>query len=224
MLIAADRVAARPILTGDHDRDCRLTDFDARLVAGDWLAGSGRDLTGDGRVSARDVATAAGRARKDLACGEQVPPLAADAGTAQLFLVASAVQGQEVTVDIRLQSGGNLGSWETLLDLPAGATLVSAQAGAGLPGGMLLGSTVAGGQLRIGGWAPVGVSAALPVTVGRVTLRLASVTEGRVGVAAAGATTDEGGAYKVQADGVDVPDLVAPLAHRIFLPQLLRAQ
>ncbi|MBK7780545.1 MAG: Ig-like domain-containing protein [Ardenticatenia bacterium] len=224
LLIAADRVAARPILTGDQDRDCRLTDFDARLVAADWLAGSGRDLTGDGRVSARDVATAAGRARKDLACGEQVSPLATDAGTAQLSLVASGVQGQEVTVDIRLQSGGNLGSWEALLDLPAGATLVSAQAGTGLPGGMLLGSAVEGGQLRIGGWAPVGVSAAQPVTVGRVKLRLVSVTEGRVGVAAAGATTDEGGAYKVQADGVDVPDLVAPLAHRIFLPRVLRAQ
>ena len=88
-------------------------------------------------------------ARKDLACGEQVPPLATDAGTAQLSLVASGAQGQEVTVDIRLQSGGNLGSWEALLDLPAGATLVSAQARTGLPGGMLLGSAVEGGQLVI---------------------------------------------------------------------------
>lgn len=224
VLIAADRVAARPILKGDNDRDCRLTEFDARLVAADWLAGSGRDLTGDGRVSARDVATAAGRARKGLACRAEVPPLAAEAGTAQLSLAAGGARGQEVVVDIRLQAAGNLGAWEALLDLPAGATLVSAQSGAGLPGGMLLGTAVADGQLRIGGWAPVGVSAAQPVTVARVTLRLASATEGRVGVAAAGATTDEGGAYKVQADGVDVPDLVAPLRHRVFLPRLLHGQ
>lgn len=218
--VAADRVAPRPILVGDQDRDCRLTDFDTRLVASDWLMGTGRDLTGDGQVSARDVATAAGRARRGLACGAAVPGLAADAGTAQLSLAPAGSQGLEVTVDLRLQAAGNLGAWEALLDLPAGAAFVSAHAAAGLPGGMLLGTAVEGGQLRIGGWAPVGARADQPLAVARLKLRLATADEGRLGVAAAGATTDEGGAYRVQADGVDVPDLVAPLRHRVFLPRL----
>lgn len=219
--VAADRVAPRPILVGDQDRDCRLTDFDTRLVASDWLAGTGRDLTGDGRVSARDVATAAGRARKALACGAQVPALAQDAGEAQMSLVAAGSQGLEVTVDLRLQAAGNLGAWEALLDLPAGATFLSAYAADGMPNGMLLGTAAAGSQVRIGGWAPVGARADRPLTVARLKLRLASAGEGRLGVAAASASTDEGGAYRVQADGVDVPDLVAPLRHRVFLPRLV---
>lgn len=60
--ISPETVASRPALRGDIDRDCQVTSFDARQVAGLWQArwdettfNPGRDLDGDGVITVADI-------------------------------------------------------------------------------------------------------------------------------------------------------------------------
>ncbi len=219
--IDAGRVLARPALAGDFDRDCRLTGFDASLVATDWAAGTGRDLTGNGRVSVADIATAAGRAGK--VCGDAVPPLPGAAGDVALALRAPAMvrQGEAFDLEVVVDGGGEIGAYELTLRLPTGAfEVVGATNGDRVPGAVALAPRIdkAAGTVRFGGWAVRGAGGGGSAVLARLRLKPLRAGPAPVDVVASEVVTAAGGAYRVTATGAVIgPEPWEPVA-RLFLP------
>lgn len=78
--IGAEEITSPVWLTGDFDRDCRVTDFDLKQVIAPWNTRAGepgydaaRDMDGDGDMDVMDVARVA--TRWGEACSLQHPPL-----------------------------------------------------------------------------------------------------------------------------------------------------
>ncbi len=229
--IDADRVAERPALPGDIDRDCRLTAFDAALVADAWgdpsaTAGDGRDIDGDGAIDAADIALAGGRA--SLACGDSVPVAPGAAGDVGLRLEAPADVAQMGVFDVaivlapgRAPAAVDLGAWEATLRVPAAAFDVVGIAGEGTWAGAggKLGPAVAGDTVRLGGFRPEpGAAITGRTELARLTLRARRAGATWIDVAAAQALTGRGGAYRVAVDGTTVaPAPWQPMA-AVYLP------
>jgi hypothetical protein len=223
LAIDAERVKDRPTLAGDFDRDCRLTDFDASLVAADWATGLGRDLTGDKSVTVADVAVAGGRA--GATCGDGVPNPPGKVGEMALALrlTGTPVEHQTFDVEVVATGRGNIGGFEATVRLPKGAfAVVGLAAGPGLPGARLLGPVEADGSVRIGGFRPQGITADGAVVLARLSLRAQTAGRADLTVAAAQVVTDKGGEYTVSADGVVVsPEPWRPTG-KAYLPFLVR--
>jgi hypothetical protein len=222
-MIDAERVADRPALAGDFDRDCRLTGFDASLVAADWAAAKGRDLTGEGAVSVADILLASGRAGP--ACGQAVASRPGPAGDMALKLSVSGPPSgnQPFDVDVVATGRGNVGGFELALDLPddkvevVGFTPTSALAGA-----RTLGPDRVKEKLRIGAYAARGLEAGGEVLLGKLTLKLKTSEPLDLAVLAAQIVTDHGGEYVVTADGVVVsPEPWRP-SGTVYLPRVAR--
>jgi hypothetical protein len=164
--IAADQVAERPPLLGDFDRDCRLTGFDAHLVADGWAvggvgrdgggdagAGAGggkglRDVTGDGRVTVSDVAVARAAGRAGLSCGDAVPPPPGASGAASVRLVAPADLAAHRAIELALvmDDAQDVAGFETTLSWPEGAfSVVGVEVGAAIGAGWDAGGGIGGG-------------------------------------------------------------------------------
>jgi len=240
--IDAGAVAARPALPGDLDRDCRLSGFDAALVADVWgrdAGGAGgidrdRDINGDGRIDVADVATSVGR--DGLACGDAAPLPPGKAGDVALGLKAPAgiVQGQTFEVEIAAESTApadpgapiaalDIGGWEATLALPDGAfEVVGLAGGDALPDMRVLGPVAGGGTVRVGGFVPRSATAAGEVVLGTLTLRALRAGDARLGVMRAQVVTGAGGEYAVTAGGAVVsPEPWRPVG-RVFVPVVER--
>ncbi len=215
LAIAAEAVRDRPELAGDFDRDCRLTGFDAALVAERWASGRGRDVNLDGRTSVADIAVAQGRA--GAACGEAVPPPPAARGDVALHAAyPTAAAGEEAVLPITLQTdGAAVGAVEVSLSLGTGWELVRAEAGDRLAGGQVL-VTSAGTAVRAAVFA--GGDAASGATLLRLTLRRTAAADAGLAVTGAEVTTAEGRPYRVTVDG----EIVSPPVRSgaIYLPSL----
>jgi len=209
--VAADRVAERPDLPGDFDRDCRLSAFDTQLVAEAWGTGR-RDVSGSGRTDVADIAIANGRV--GLACGDGVPLPPAPGGELDLALRApdDVRQGDVFELEVVLRGAGNVGAAELSLELPrADFELVDVVAGDLLATPRLLGPRADGAAVRVGAFAPDGAALDGEAVVLRVRLRALQAGSGSIGVARAQVVTDRGAEYRVTADGAVVsPDPWSP--------------
>ncbi|MEZ4861874.1 MAG: MG2 domain-containing protein [Caldilineaceae bacterium] len=100
--VAPEALAARPTLAGDFDRDCRITDFDARQVAGAWgTQASKRNLVGDTQIDLADVAAV--MQRVGAKCGADRSRPTQGEGVAQFTVTApdAPVQiGEHFTVRV----------------------------------------------------------------------------------------------------------------------------
>jgi uncharacterized protein YfaS (alpha-2-macroglobulin family) len=214
-----ERVLARPTLAGDFDRDCRLTGFDAQLVAADWARGSGRDLTGEGRVSVADVALASGR--RGAACGDGLAPPPGEVGAMALALRATGTpqQGQPFDVEVVATVQGNVGAFEATLTLPKGAfEVVGLATGPALAGARLLGPVAGDGTLRIGGYLTDGAELSGEAVLARLVLKPMFADPVTLGVREAQVVTDSGGEYAVTVDGVRVSPLPWQPTGTLYLP------
>jgi len=234
--IDAARVAQRPALAGDFDRDCRLTGFDAALVADVWGQAVGaatreRDVNGDGRLDVADIATAGGRA--GLECGDIAPLPPGRAGDVRLSLQVPPViaVGQAFDVEIVADANGgagiDVGAWEATLALPAGAfEVVDLSGGVALAEMRRLGPLAEGGAgagtLRVGGFVPAAATVRGKAVLAKLTLR--ALREGDLGirVTRAQVVDGRGGEHVVTADGT----VVSPAPWRpvkvLHLPKLER--
>ena len=189
--IALNQVADLPPLAGDIDGDCRLTGFDADLVAlGSWGVDAARDLDGSGLVDALDVALA--DSRSGLSCGEAVPPVPAAGGDARLDVTAEREDDGTLTLTVRTGQALNLDSWELTLDLPtSGSKLIATAAIRPTAASRALGPVLdaKGRRLRLGGFLPGGAVLAAGSVLARVRLqgpgKATSTTLGAVGALAA---------------------------------------
>jgi hypothetical protein len=220
--IDADRIAQRPPLSGDFDRDCRLTSFDASLVAEAWPADSRRDVNGDGRLDVADIALAGGHS--GLVCGNAVPLPPGDAGEMALRLVApeGISVGQTFDLELRASGNGNVGGFEATLAWPAGAfEVVGVHVDDLVAGAMALEQDESAG-IRFGGFAPSGIELSGEKVLARVTLRAASEGEATIAVVRAQMVTDEGGEYRVVSDGTVVsPAPWRPMA-TLYMPSVAK--
>lgn len=111
--VAADSLADRPALAGDFDRDCRVTSFDARQVAGAWgTANRARDLDDDRDVDLEDVTAVAGR--RGATCLADQPPPGAGEGRADLTVVPGTTTvpvGRAFDADVRITDTADLGGF-----------------------------------------------------------------------------------------------------------------
>ena len=239
--IATRAVLARPPLAGDIDRDCRLTAFDASLIAAEWAAGGGarksvRDIDGNGVVGAGDIALAAARGAGALACGDAVPAAPGERGAIELALEAMPGGGPDEIV-IKISADGvdgsdgsdGIGAWELTLELPEGLKIERVEAGTLAAGGLPLGPSAEDGTVRFGGW-DVGGTAAGGTDTGAgdantlavVTLRdtRGGTDVGDVAVVGAEIAHTDGAAYAVTSDGA----IVSPPArgYGIWLPWVAR--
>lgn len=115
--IAPDALTPRPALTGDFDRNCRITTFDTWQVAGVWrTANSVRDLNDNGRVDVQDVAIVASRQGATCLADRALPGVGE--GSAE-FTIAPEVEavpvGQTFNVDILLEHTADLGGFGVAL-------------------------------------------------------------------------------------------------------------
>lgn len=213
--VAADAVRDRPDLAGDFDRDCRLTGFDAALVAERWASGRGRDVNNDGRTSVADIAVANGRSGK--ACGEAVPPPPAASGAVALHAAyPTADFGDEAELPITVQTdGAAIGAVEISLALGPGWEFVGVAAGERLTGARVLHST-AGSAVRVAAF--VDRESAAGTALLRLTLRRTAGSAEGLAVTGAEVTTAAGRPYRVSVDGETVsPPLRTGL---LYLPSL----
>ncbi|MCB0216447.1 MAG: Ig-like domain-containing protein [Chloroflexi bacterium] len=240
--VATKQVAERPFLSGDFDRDCRLTDFDAALVAADWAEGRPRrDLDGDRRLDVVDIALAGAHA--GLVCGDAVPAPPPAAGTLPLRLQAPAriVRGEAFAIEIGLDAEASLGAWELGLALPAGAfdllglTPGEALEAAGVrtlgpsaapaDAGATTGPTPSGDTiaLRLGGFVPGGTRLPTGTVLARLELRALTDAPAEIAVRSAAAAGPDGARLTVSADGTLVEPEPWQPATRLWLPWLDRA-
>lgn len=213
--IASARVAERPALAGDFDRDCRLTGFDAALVAERWTSGAGRDVNGDGRTSVADIALAGAHAGAQ--CGQSVPPPPAPSGDVALHAAyPTAAVGETATLPITVDGAAAVGAVELSLDVPAGWRFVGAAAGDRLTGATVL-SSPNGTNVRVAAFAKTdGTAGAALITV---TLRRVEGAADGLAVTGAEVTTAGGRPYRVTVDGEVVAPPVRP-GTRVYLPSL----
>lgn len=217
--IALNQVADLPPLAGDIDGDCRLTGFDADLVAAAaWGREPSRDLDGSGWVDALDVALA--DARSGLSCGESPPAVPSPEGAARLDLAAEAAPDGSLTLTVRSGEELALATWELTLDLPtSGARLLEDDARRPSPAARALGPTLEakGRRLRLGGYLPGGATLAAGTVLARVRLEVPTgVAGGRPVVTGALAAASDGRALTVTVGG-DVVDR-SRWTGRLWLP------
>ncbi len=217
------QIAVRPPLAGDFDRDCRLTSFDASLVAAQWPDGGERDVNSDRRVDVADIAVASGR--RGLVCGDQVPLPPGQVGQVdlELHMPDRLEVGQSFGLEILLSGSGRVGGYDVTLGLPAGAfEVLGAAAGDLLPGARLLSPVVTSDGLRFGAFDLDGAELA-----GRVVLARLTLSPRQSGVAApvvtrAQVVTERGGEYRVTADGAVVSPAPWSPRGRVYLPSAVR--
>ncbi|MEO8082502.1 MAG: MG2 domain-containing protein [Ardenticatenales bacterium] len=213
--IATARVAERPALTGDFDRDCRLTAFDASLVADRWASGAGRDVNGDGRTSVADIALAASHAGAQ--CGQAVAPPPAPSGDVALHAAyPTANVGDTATLPITVEGATAVGAVELTVRVPSGWRFIGVDAGDRLHGATVLAAPDAG-TVRVAAFATADGTSGSAL----LTLTLQRVDGEGDGLAVTGAevTTAGGRPYTVTVDGEVVTTPVKPSYHA-FLPSL----
>jgi hypothetical protein len=215
--IDPERVVDRPLLGGDFDRDCRLTTFDASLVAEAWPYGTHRDVNGDARLDVADIATAGGRA--GLVCGDSVPLPPGAAGDVALVLTApdAVREGDTFELEVRLDGHGNVGAFETTLQWPSGALeIVRTDVNELLTGAAALVQPLGDG-LRIGAYVADGADLDGVAAVARITLRAARSGSSEIHVTRAQVVTDEGGEYRVTSNGTVVsPEPWRPVGRAVL--------
>jgi hypothetical protein len=124
VLIAPERLAPRPALAGDVDRDCHITVFDVRQVAGAYGATAAtRNVVGDPVVRLEDVVAVA--MRSGASCLADLALPGTGAGVASFSLTASTQQvsvGETFHVVVTLNTapdattgGLNLGGFGLML-------------------------------------------------------------------------------------------------------------
>jgi hypothetical protein len=216
--IDAERVAARPPLGGDFDRDCRLTDFDASLVADAWPHNASRDVNGDGRLDVADISTAAGRS--GLVCGDSVPLPPGAAGDVALKLRApdQIREGDTFDLEVTVDGNGNVGGFEATLQWPAGAFEVVRTRATDLVAGAAALVSYDPNGLRFGGYAVTGTALDGEAVLARVTLRATRAGDGEIRVTRAQVVTDKGGEYRVTSDGTVVSPEPWRAVGRVYLP------
>ncbi|MFQ5459348.1 MAG: hypothetical protein ACE5EL_00995, partial [Anaerolineae bacterium] len=223
--VATRQVASRPDLAGDFDRDCRLTAFDAALVAAQWSGGGrARDTNGDGRLDVADIATSAGRA--GAVCGDIVPlPPRSRAGVALTLEAPDRVTPGEA-FEVRVvaapvgDQGPVVGAYELVLDL-GGYDLVAATSGDVLAEAYDLGPVVTGTSARVGAYSLAGRALGAGAVLARLTLRGQADQPAALALVRAVVTTAQGAEHTVTVDGRPVSP--APGARAaILLPRLIQ--
>jgi uncharacterized protein YfaS (alpha-2-macroglobulin family) len=232
--IAADTLAPRPPLLGDFDRNCKLSDFDARLVADGWAdgwaAGSGRDITGDGLVSVRDIALAS--RHTGLVCGDAVPAPPEPAGSSNLHLRAPEELSahRDFVLELLLADARRVGGFETTLSWPEGAfAVIGLEAGDLLPDMTLLGPVVGaevGAEVgargvRIGGFSEVNATAPGEAVLARLRLRPLRSGELRIELSGTQIVDVEGAEHRVTGRGVVLDPVPWSPSSTLYLPGLL---
>ena len=72
--IAPENLIARPVLAGDFDQDCQVTDFDAQQVAGVYGAtAANRNLVAEAKIDLRDVLAVVKRAGANCVADRSAP-------------------------------------------------------------------------------------------------------------------------------------------------------
>jgi hypothetical protein len=104
VVIAPEQLIARPALAGDFDRDCRVSPFDTRQVAGVYGATNHlRNLVGDAWIRLDDVVTVAQRVGASCLDDKDAP--GQGSGAASFLLTASSNQvifGQPFDLQVTL--------------------------------------------------------------------------------------------------------------------------
>ncbi len=221
---ASDQVAIdpkaldeRPPLEGDYNRDCRLSTFDAALVAADW-GGIDRDLNGDGVVDVADIVLAVGRAGRQCGDGVPLPPGPAGELALALHTVGEVRQGEVFEVEVTIEGSGNVGGYELVPSFDTSALeLVGASRGDLLPDAFLLGSA-SDPVDRIGGYSVGGTELSGTGVVARIAFKALTADPTEIGISSAKIVTDTGGEYQVTYDGTIVsPEPWTPKG-QIYLP------
>ncbi|MEM7133071.1 MAG: MG2 domain-containing protein [Chloroflexota bacterium] len=118
-LISSDLLVERPVLTGDFDNDCRISQFDAQQVAAAWGTNNAQaNVSGGGeRIDLRDVAQVAGRIGANCLVDAPAPGVSGEQAslTIQLNQTEAGV-AQSFTADIVIAQGSNLSGLELTLD------------------------------------------------------------------------------------------------------------
>ncbi len=108
------KLVTRPLLSGDFDRDCRLTDFDLRQVAGAWgTSNVKRDLNQNGQVDLTDLSLVSTRQGNTCLLTQPTLPITGS-GQAKFAIVSQAEQmqvSQPFTVNVMLEG---LSGFETV--------------------------------------------------------------------------------------------------------------
>ncbi len=74
MRVAPEVLAQRPTLRGDFDGDCRISHFDAQLVAAAWgTSASQRNVIADAQIDLRDIAAVVARVGATCLQDQQIP-------------------------------------------------------------------------------------------------------------------------------------------------------
>ena len=216
--IAQSAVRERPPLAGDFDRDCRLTGFDASLVADSWTSAIGRDVNGDGRTSVADVALAGGRA--GAMCGQSVAPPPTASGTAALHAAyPSADVGVGTVTELTITVVGDtaVGALEVSLSVPAGWQIDGATAGDRLADADVL-TDIDGRSARVAAFAPADGTTGAGLL--RITLRRVAGEGEGLSITGAEVTTAKGRPYGVTLDGEVVTPPIRP-GHVNYLPSVI---
>jgi hypothetical protein len=153
--IAPEALTPRPALAGDFDRDCRVTSFDARQVAGAWgTTNRARDVDGDGTVSLQDVAGVATRQGASCLANQALP--GSGEGRVELRAAPGAdtvAVGRPFTVDLYSDQADKLGGFSLTLTFdPHLLRVVNVSLSPELAGGLMLGPQIdhAGGRVAFG--------------------------------------------------------------------------
>ncbi len=213
--VATQALAKRPGLAGDFDRDCRLTAFDAAMVAHAWTDGVGRDVNDDARVDAADIALAVSRAGASCGDGVALPDISA----ATIGLELRSVAGDGSTFEVVAHPNSatvNLAALDVSLTLPAGSRVASFHAGPALAGAALIGPIGKTGTARLGAYLLDGVEIGDPTVL--LTFTLADGT-GEMAVSCAVLASDRGAEHHVTFAGATVSPEPGPL-ERVWLPRV----
>ncbi|MFN8489692.1 MAG: MG2 domain-containing protein [Caldilineaceae bacterium] len=151
--VAPEQLIPRPVLSGDFDNNCLVTDFDARQVAGVYgLTAPNRNLTGDARIDLRDVAAVVKRVGASCVADRSVPDQTGN-GVANFVLALpnrTVTIGERFDVPVTLATLtaakadlSNLGGFGLTLHFDANRmALASVQWNPALGNGLPLGPTV----------------------------------------------------------------------------------
>ena len=157
--VSPETLAPQPGLAGDFDRDCRVTAFDTRQVAGAWwTTDHTRDVIWDGRVDLQDVAAVAGR--QGAACLADLPAPGIGEGSVRFALApaAAAVQvGETFSLTLSADNLAALGGFGLVLTFdPARLAALSATLSPALAESLPLGPRIdqAAGQIAFGAYGP----------------------------------------------------------------------
>ncbi|MFQ5856572.1 MAG: MG2 domain-containing protein [Anaerolineae bacterium] len=203
--VEPEGLTARPTLAGDFDRNCRVTDFDARQVAGAWgTASRARDVDGDGAVDLWDVAAVTSR-RGATCLADQALPGTGN-GRVELTVVPGAeavAVGRAFAVDVYADQADDLGGFSLTLTFDPGQIHTAGVAlSPALVDGLALGPRIdnAAGRVAFGvygpGHVPAGSRLATITFVGRRTGEVDLEIDGVEAVDGEGRSLDAGAAFE----------------------------